>query len=332
MKKFIFLLPSLIVMALFYACGEKDDIDTDNELEKKFFTIEKGIYHPGPMPSSTTVQTVGSMINISDRMTAGAIILINITSDKKISKFFIGVKEVPGYIEYVPNKAAAAQPSVNRSYTIPMMVSDLYAGKSTLVIGGQYDDNTIANPVMIELSDNYPGNKEDEDPNAAKVTHIKLSQTASTIFLRESIALTTTTYPTNVKGTSIKWSSSDPAKATVKDGVITTHTAGHVIISATVGNATSECDIRVTNEMARTSIKLNQRSLTTFTGETVYLTASGNRTEKVTWTSSNPDIAVVTDGRVNALRRGETTITATATDGVQATCHITVEVFVTPLY
>lgn len=319
-------------MALFYACGEKDDIDTVNELEKKFFTIDKGIYHPGPMPSSTTVQTIGSKIDVSDKMTAGAMIHIDITSDKKISKFFIGVKEVPGYIEFVPKNSAATQPSVSRSYTIPMMVSDLYVGKSTLVIGGQYDDNTIANPFMIELSDDYPGDTEDYDPNTAKVTHIKLSQITSTIFLGESIELSTKTYPTNVKGSNIKWSSSNPAKATVKDGVITTHAAGHVIISATCGNATSECDIWVTGEMFKSSIKLNQRSLTTFAGETVYLTASGNMTEKVTWTSSNPNIAVVTDGRVKAMSRGETTITATATDGVQATCLVTVEVFATPLY
>ena len=48
------------------------------------------------------------------------------------------------------------------------------------------------------------------------------------------------------------------------------------------------------------------------------------RTQSLTWTSSNPLVASVENGKIIAQTVGETTITATATDGVSATCSISV--------
>lgn len=49
-----------------------------------------------------------------------------------------------------------------------------------------------------------------------------------------------------------------------------------------------------------------------------------HRTQKIEWTSSNPSVATVTNGKIIASRLGETLITATAEDGKVATCRINV--------
>ena len=50
-----------------------------------------------------------------------------------------------------------------------------------------------------------------------------------------------------------------------------------------------------------------------------------NVTEKtITWTSSNPAVATVSNGKVKAKTAGETTITAKTENGLSATCSITV--------
>lgn len=49
-----------------------------------------------------------------------------------------------------------------------------------------------------------------------------------------------------------------------------------------------------------------------------------HRTQQITWVSSNPSVASVEKGKVTAQTIGEATITATAKDGKQATCVISV--------
>ena len=79
-----------------------------------------------------------------------------------------------------------------------------------------------------------------------------------------------------------------------------------------------------------TSIKVNPTSLTLLRGNTANLTATispENATDKsISWSSSNADIATVTNGgRVVAHRKGSATITAkTADGGHTATTNITV--------
>ncbi|HJB43629.1 MAG TPA: Ig-like domain-containing protein, partial [Candidatus Coprenecus merdipullorum] len=78
-----------------------------------------------------------------------------------------------------------------------------------------------------------------------------------------------------------------------------------------------------------TSIKLSHMSVTLSTGETIELTATvypENATDKtITWSSSNPGVATVVDGRVTALTIGSATITAQSSNGLSATCRVTVE-------
>ena len=81
-----------------------------------------------------------------------------------------------------------------------------------------------------------------------------------------------------------------------------------------------------------TEITLNAASQKVTAGKTFTLKATvapANTTDKVVWSSSNPDIASVSDnGTVKAVKAGTAVISATA-GNVQATCKITV---VNPVY
>mgnify|MGYP002797147973 CR=1 FL=1 len=77
-----------------------------------------------------------------------------------------------------------------------------------------------------------------------------------------------------------------------------------------------------------TAITLDKTTLAIQQGESGKLTASvtpANATEKLTWTSSNKNVATVAaDGTVTAVAPGTAVITAAASSGVKATCTVTV--------
>lgn len=90
------------------------------------------------------------------------------------------------------------------------------------------------------------------------------------------------------------------------------------------------CDAPSDDEV--TSVVLNQTELTMKPDETIQLTATVYPTnaanKKVVWTSSNDEVAMVTeDGFVLAMAEGEADITATSAENssIKAVCHIEVE-------
>lgn len=90
------------------------------------------------------------------------------------------------------------------------------------------------------------------------------------------------------------------------------------------------CDAPSDDEV--TSVVLNQTELTMKPDETIQLTATvypaNAANKKLIWTSSNGDVAMVTDdGFVLAMAEGEADITATSAENssIKAVCHIKVE-------
>ncbi len=83
------------------------------------------------------------------------------------------------------------------------------------------------------------------------------------------------------------------------------------------------------NPVAVSSVKLNKTKITLGVKETFALkatvTPSDAANQTVTWTSSKPKIATVSQsGKIKALKKGTTTITATV-DGKKVTCKVTVK-------
>ena len=76
------------------------------------------------------------------------------------------------------------------------------------------------------------------------------------------------------------------------------------------------------------NIELNMTSAFMASGEETTMTATLSPEtvieDKITWTSSNPEVATVIDGEVKAIGVGEATITATTVNDLTATCEVTV--------
>ena len=170
---------------------------------------------------------------------------------------------------------------------------------------------------------------------------IALSETTKTLDLNgtKEFTLTSTITPSNANAnTSITWTSSNPSVATVtQNGKVTALKVGTTTITVKTANGkTATCNVTVVNtvkeDIVPESIALSETSKTLDLNGTkeITLTASitpsnANKDNTLTWSSSNQDVATVTqDGKVTALKEGTTTITVKTANGKTATCTITV--------
>ena len=136
--------------------------------------------------------------------------------------------------------------------------------------------------------------------------------------------------PANADISKITWTTGDSHVATVTSiGQVKGVVAGETKITATTPNGLkAECKVTVKEEEVPVeSIILNTTSLTLKVGDeaTLYgIVMPFNATNrKITWSTSNPDVAVYSDDKVKAIGKGKATITATA-GKVSAVCEVTV--------
>ena len=128
------------------------------------------------------------------------------------------------------------------------------------------------------------------------------------------------------------WKSSDSSVASVSDGKVTALKAGTATITVTTedGGKTATCEVKVVAKtVAVTSVSLDKTSVELSEGDETSLTATvnpDNATNKnVTWKSSDSSVALVSDGKVTALKAGTATITVSTEDGGKtATCEVKV--------
>ena len=146
----------------------------------------------------------------------------------------------------------------------------------------------------------------------------------------------TATYSDGSTGaaTSVTWSSSEPAVATVTaSGVATGVTAGSTTITAASGAITGTAALTV-NASPVISISVTPASASVSVGGSVQLTAtanyqngtSGNVTSSATWSSSNTSVASVnSNGLVVAVGQGTATVTGLF-EGFSGSSSLTVSV------
>jgi uncharacterized protein YjdB len=148
-----------------------------------------------------------------------------------------------------------------------------------------------------------------------EVSSVSLNVTSKTVYVGESFNLSAAVSPFNATDSSVTWSSSNDAVATVSDGYVTTKTVGTTTITATVGSHSAQCTITV-KKIEVSSVSLNVTSKTVYVGDSFTLSATvspDNATDPtVTWSSSNENVATVSDGVVTANASGFATITAKA--------------------
>jgi uncharacterized protein YjdB len=159
-----------------------------------------------------------------------------------------------------------------------------------------------------------------------------LNFSEKTIFIKEEFKLKVSVSPSNASMLGVTWSSSNTKIATVSaEGVVTGLTGGVTIITCTTADGGFKESCVVTVRETVTTIALNHETYNLGVHKTVILDATVTTetatNKKVTWTSSNENIAIVNqNGKVTGIKTGYATITATAQDGseVEASCEIRV--------
>lgn len=129
----------------------------------------------------------------------------------------------------------------------------------------------------------------------------------------------------------VVWTSQDTSIATVSSaGLITGVSTGTTTITATssIDNSVSASLTFEVRDIPLTSLGLNKTETSVQCGGKETLTISFEPSNAsiptITWTSSDSAIASITNGRINGISEGETTITASDGNGHSATCLVTV--------
>lgn len=160
------------------------------------------------------------------------------------------------------------------------------------------------------------------------VTAIAIPATATIPTIGATTALSAIVAPGDATNKTLAWSSSNDAVATVSaNGVVTAVSNGKATITATStdgSNKSDNCIVTVTAKILVTSVTLPATDTLTKIGENRTLKATitpANATDQaLTWSSSNPAIATVSEkGVVTAVSNGTATITATTQDGSNKT-------------
>lgn len=151
--------------------------------------------------------------------------------------------------------------------------------------------------------------------------------------LNQSRSLTATVLPVNATNKAVTWTSSNTSVATVSNGVVKSVGNGSATITARAANGkTATCSVVVDTSVSTTGVSLSATAFSlTSKSATKQLTATvspANATNKsVTWSSSNGNVATVTQsGLVRAVGNGTATITARAANGLTATAKVTVSI------
>ena len=165
-----------------------------------------------------------------------------------------------------------------------------------------------------------------------KVTSISFSTTSYTITsVNQTPSFRAIISPSNAANKSIKWTSSDENVAKVStNGVIKPVKNGTCKIIATTTDGTNlSASIDITVDIKATGMKLDKTNYTFNKAETIKINpviTPSKASKKLTWTSSNTKVAIVSsDGKVTPVGKGTCKITVTTTDGtnLSASCNIT---------
>ena len=170
--------------------------------------------------------------------------------------------------------------------------------------------------------------------NTVPTTGITLDKDELTLLVMQDGTLTATVLPSNATNKNITWTSSDLTVATVSQtGIVTALKPGRTLIIAVTqeGGWVATCNVNVyETNIPVTEIRLNKNTLTLAKGYAEQLFATvlpENATNKrVSWSSQHTNIAAVDpdNGMVTALNPGNTTIVATASNGLAAICEVEV--------
>lgn len=209
-----------------------------------------------------------------------------------------------------------AQDDANVTWTSdrPEILSVDETGKVTAHQSGSATITATADSVQGKLTISV-------NPN---LTALKIVPDRMKMFVGDSIAVQIETTPADANLDALQWKSDNAEIAYYKDGRIYGVGVGTTRITASVGDVTASCTVRVA---INGSISLDKKSMTLQVGKTGQLQANTTGAlegQKITWRSSTPAVASVdASGKVHANKEGSAEITAEAL-GAKAACQVTV--------
>lgn len=228
-------------------------------------------------------------------------------------------------------------------YTLTLKVKDTPEAGATGALGFDFRGGQVGkdanNPTTIPTGNANANVKvTDKNGNALKNDKVTLDIPVESISLDKSESFTLSkgskdklnviANPTgSLEGKTVAWSTSNKDVVKVdQSGNIEAVGKGTATITATVEGKTASVQVTVNNPLK--SISLNKTELALRKGKTEKLSVTYNPEDAdekdVTWTSSNPAVATVTDGKIDALKDGTAVITAAVGDKT-ATCTVTVK-------
>ncbi len=161
------------------------------------------------------------------------------------------------------------------------------------------------------------------------VTALTLDKSSLSLNTDGSETLIATISPEYASNINLIWSSDNESVATVSGGLITAIGKGDATITVTTvdGGFVKTCGVTVTQPVI--GVSLDREILDMIVGDIDTLTASiepsNASNNKITWSTSNSNIATVSNGIVTAKSAGTATITVTTEDGGHTdACVVTV--------
>ena len=165
------------------------------------------------------------------------------------------------------------------------------------------------------------------------VDSVSLNKTSLTLAKGSSEKLAATIAPEDATDQSVVWESSNPDAVTVdENGTVSAAEGGSAVITVITNDGAKKATCTVTVTVPVSSVNLNKTSLSLMKGDTETLSATvlpeDATNKKVTWSSSNPNVAAVdSNGTVKAVGGGSAIITVTTEDGLKtAECMVDVTV------
>ncbi len=188
-----------------------------------------------------------------------------------------------------------------------------------------------------------------DNPSDVKVVdEVEFEQSSYTVKVGDKINVSVVTTPEDVKGVDFQWSTDDEYVASVasssngyKSATVTGIKEGHTYVNVSTSDGESAfASVFVIGANSNSNIEvedvyLSDTELELEEGETwkleAYISPFDATNQKVTWSSSYPQIATVDSyGKVTALSSGKTEIIVTTANGLTETCYVVVEKKATP--
>lgn len=127
-----------------------------NTLEAEYITVEDAVYEEGEFPEGNTGEVMAG-VSLSNQSLQGGMSYITVVTTKVYKRFFIGVKDVEGYLVYTPQQTAQTRADGSsgvNTYTIPVVYSDdIDDGNNVVIlISGEDENGNVDEPYEVEVN------------------------------------------------------------------------------------------------------------------------------------------------------------------------------------